>query len=68
MTTWVAMVVLEVMIAVYGVMIPLEDEAAGSGPQGMSRAIKLLEWEGVGIEDLRVLTTRTNSQTANGVS
>jgi hypothetical protein len=51
-----------------GDTVALEDGAAGSDPHGMSRAIKLLEWEGVRREDLRVLTTRTNSQTANGVS
>ena len=60
-TTWVDMEVVVVVIA-------LKDEAAGSGPHRKFRAAQAAEMGRRRREDLRILTTRTNSQTANGVS
>jgi hypothetical protein len=49
-------------------MLALGDEAAGPAQMANTERKKLPRWEGDGREDLRVLTTLTNSHTANGVS
>jgi hypothetical protein len=50
------------------VMVALGNKAAGSSTPGNSQAVETQRGEDYGRRDSRVLTTRTNSQTANGVS